>query len=206
MKISLPKIAGLITMLLFTLSTKAHNTDYVITVQGDTLACKISGLGFVRYGYKTAQMKTQKPILLSEIKEYYFCKAGVIYRKVYKRPNKPRSAEFLRVIENGKINLYEEINNAVHSSPSGGIENSSSTKWYISKGSDTVKILKNSDISLATLFFKSKEKRKNDFAEMIMDNKAVYDKYLADDKFSFEQIRALVHLYNTGELPKDQSK
>jgi len=206
MKISLTKIAALVTMLLFASSTKAQNADYVITVQGDTLACKISGLGFIRYGYKTAQMKTQKPILLSEIKEYYLSKEGVIYRKVYKRPNKPRSAEFLRVIENGKINLYEETTTTVSKDAAFGASASSSNKWYISKGSDTVKVLKNSDISLATLFFKSKEKRKNDFAEMIMDNKEVYDKYLADDKFSFEQIRALVHLYNTGELFKDQPK
>ena len=53
----------------------------------------------------------------------------------------------------------------------------SSTRWYVSKGSDTVKVLKNSDLSLGTLFFKSREKRMSDFEEMIKDNKEVYDKY-----------------------------
>jgi hypothetical protein len=179
---------------------KAQNNDYVITTNGDTLACKISELGWVHNGnYKTEQMKTKKQIQLSEIKEYYISKHNVIYRKVYKRANKPRSAEYLRVVENGKINLYEEINNTTYMSASGGMYSNSSSEWYISKNSDTAKVLKSSDMSLATLFFKSKEKRKNDFAEMIMDNKEVYDKYLADDKFSFKQIRDLVHLYNTGK-------
>ncbi|MDB5153450.1 MAG: hypothetical protein JWR54_2201 [Mucilaginibacter sp.] len=206
MRILLAQTSAFVALLLFTLSTKAQNTDYVITVQGDTLACKISELGWVHNGnYKTAQMKSRKQILLSEIKEYCVSKHNVIYRKVYKRANKPSSAEYLSVLENGKINLYEEIYTTSYMSAGSNMQYNSSinTKWYISKGSDTVKVLKNSDISLATLFFKSKEKRKNDFAEMIMDNQEVYDKYLTDDKFSFKQIRNLVHLYNTGETLKD---
>ena len=42
---------------------------------------------------------------------------------------------------------------------------------------------------------------------MIKDNKEVYDKYLADDKFGFAQIRNLIHLYNTGRsFESDQAK
>jgi hypothetical protein len=194
----------LIVLCLFTTSAIAQNTDYVITVQGDTLACKITELGWVHNGnYKTAQMKSKKQILLKEIKEYYVSKHNVIYRKVYKRADKPNAAEYLTVLENGKINLYEEIYYTPDMHQNSFKYDNSSTRWYIAKGSDTVKVLKNSDLSLATLFFKSKEKRKGDFEQMIMDNKEVYDKYLADDKFSFKQIRTLIHLYNTGEQPKD---
>ena len=207
MKIFLTQASVFVILLLFTLSTKAQNRDYVITANGDTLACTITFPAFVQYGkYKTASMDKPKQILMGEIKELYLSKHNILIREVYKHPGKKWSAQFMTVLENGRINLYEEAINYTHMDAGGGMYTSSSNKWYVSKGSDTLKVIKNSDYSMSALFFKSKKSRKNDFVEMIMDNKAVYDKYLADDKFSFEQIRALVHLYNTGELPKDQPK
>jgi hypothetical protein len=198
-----PKILMICNILvLASLNLKAQNKDYVITIRGDTLACTITTPAFVPNGkYKTAQMNRPREISENEIKEYYISKDRILYREVLKRPGKAASALFMVVLESGKINLYDETTNTTYmnSGPYGGVSSSSSTVWYISKGSDTIKPIKNSDFSISSVFFKSRKTRENVFAGMIMDNKEVYDKYLADDKFSFKQVRYLVHLYNTGK-------
>jgi hypothetical protein len=97
----------------------------------------------------------------------------------------------MTVVEDGKINLYEMIVTTTTPGMNGASYSNSNTEWYVSKGTDTAMILK------GKLF--GREKRKNDFAELLADNKAVYDKYMSDDKFGFDEIRNLVHLYNTGE-------
>jgi len=206
MKILSAQTFAFVILLLFTLSAKAQNSDYVITTNGDTLACTITTPAFVQNGkYKTSGMDKSKQILMSEIKEYYISKDSALFRKVYKRPGKTGSAKFMVVLENGKINLYEEIINTTYMNPgmNGGMYTNSSTTWYLSKGSDTLKAIKNADFSISALFFKSRKSRENEFAEMIMDNKKVYDKYLADDKFSFKEVRNLVHVYNTGKPFKE---
>ena len=67
------------------------------------------------------------------------------------------------------------------------------------KGSDYVHDFKGNGLNLG----KTRAERKTDFANMLIDNKNVYEKFLADDKFSFEQIRNIIHLYNTGEQYRD---
>jgi hypothetical protein len=201
MKISLVKTSAFVSLLLFALATRAQNRDYVITVKGDTLQCVITMPLFMQNGkYQTANMPKPHQIVMGEIKEYYIAKKDILYRKVYKRPGKRGSAAYMIVLENGKINLYEEISQTYNSNPASSVPTgSSSEENYISKNSDTVKVLRSSEISVESLFLKSKKSRKNDFADMIKDNEQVYNKFLAEDKFSFKQIRNLVHLYNTGQ-------
>ncbi|HAL82682.1 MAG TPA: hypothetical protein DCO83_10955 [Mucilaginibacter sp.] len=97
----------------------------------------------------------------------------------------------MTVVESGKINLYELITSTTSYGANGTMYSSSNTGWYVSKGTDTAILIK------GTLL--ARQKRKNEFADLLADNKTVYDKYMADDKFGFDEIRNLVHLYNTGE-------
>ena len=187
------KIAPLLSVtLLVTLSLKAQKQDYVITLHGDTINCKfISDLK-----YKVGGVDKPKRVNFYEIKEYYIAKDNTLCRAVY-RPG-DRLPYFMTVVERGKIDLYEENYEYVLTRTSGITNNYSTSTWYIAKGTDTVKVLKSSDFSVSAIFLKSKKSRENIFADMIKDNKDVYDKYIADDKFNFGQIRYLVHLYNTG--------
>lgn len=180
-------------LLFFTSNLKAQNRDYLITIKGDTLNCKING-----EKYKADGMDKPKRISFYEIKEYYIAKDNLLCRAVYLPEH--RLPQFMTVLESGKINLYQQTNEYYQmNSVQGGMSYSTSiTDWYIAKETDTVTIVKNSDISLGAIFFKSKKTRKNDFAEMLKDNKAVYDKFIAEDKFSIGEIRNLIHLYNTG--------
>ncbi|HEY2581071.1 MAG TPA: hypothetical protein VGI43_04660 [Mucilaginibacter sp.] len=178
----------------------AQSQDYVITVAWDTIICNISHPTFSQFPkYKTADMRKAKDIYLGAIKEYYLAKENILYRKVYTKAGKPFFCEYMSVVEKGKVNLYEKFKTI----PRPNATADELIEWYVAKGTDTVKLLKSSDHTLGAIFIKSREKRKNDFIEMISDNKEVYDKFLANDDLSFDKIRNLIHLYNTGEPLKN---
>lgn len=179
----------LLSTLVFTVITvNIKAQDYVITVKGDSIPCRISAPLIGKMKYKVDSMGESKKIKPDEIREYYIARKNDRERAVYK--DSTGRPWFMTVIEKGRISLYQVITIYYHN----GLT-TSSTEWYVGKGSDYV-----SDLKTSSLFsLKSKRKRKDIFAEMLKDNKAVYDKYMADDKFSFKQIRNLVHLYNTGQ-------
>ena len=118
------------------------------------------------------------------MKGYYIADQSVWYRRVFFDRNK---TEFMIVVESGKINLYELI-----------VQNRQGmewTQWYASKGTDTAIIIKNPQLFTGN----SRQKRKNEFADFLADNKAIYDRYMADNDFGVDKIQNLVHLYNMRE-------
>ncbi|MDN5287073.1 MAG: hypothetical protein JWR38_3347 [Mucilaginibacter sp.] len=195
MKLLFTKAALCILAILFATGVKAQqNPDYVITAKGDSVPCKIKTplISCSAGNYKTTANSASVKIKPDEISEYYLSKKETRYKSVIKEgKTKP---EFLTVLETGKINLYEQVtevytNNAV----------TNVTQWYVAKGTDTVKQLKTDDLIIS----KSRKQRKGEFASLISDNKVIYDKYTAENKFSFKQIRDLVRQYNAGEPLKD---
>ncbi|MGZ3757178.1 MAG: hypothetical protein ACXVAY_12720 [Mucilaginibacter sp.] len=183
-------------LLLVAANTFAQQTDYVITTKGDTLQCDISFPLFSSAGkYKVNGSNQSGKLKPDEIKEYYSYRKKTLYRAI----NKPgtEKPEYALVVEKGKINLYQQVtqyyNYAVNA------YSSNTVQWYVGKGTESVVELKTSGL----FFDKSRKERKDDFADMIKDNKIVYDKYMADGKFTFKQLRKLVHLYNTSEELED---
>jgi len=204
MNLNFTKLSICILGLTLTVAAKAQKRDYVITANQDSVYCTISRSFFSgNSSYKLNDGKSFK-IKPDEIKEFYLGNEDVKQRSVIRQGKKKH--EFMTVLEDGKISLYQELtSNPGHMGANGMYYGgTSSTQWYIAKGNDTVTEVKNNDFSLAIIFNKSRKHRKADFVEFISDNQAVYDKYKAEDKFSFKQVRGLVHLYNTGEpLKKD---
>lgn len=186
MKLSLIKmLLGGITLLV-TFNASAQDQDYVITLKGDTIRCKVSKSIFGAFSYETPEMNGSKRIKTNDIKE--FIRKKTIYASVH-RDDKNKS-EFMEVVEKGVISLYQVTYYSYSQYGS-----TSTTNWFVGKKSDTVSILKTNGL-FAT---RSRQQRKDSFSEMLKDKKEIYDKYVAEDKFSFEQIENLVHLYNTGE-------
>jgi len=182
-------------ILLAALTARAQNNDRVITVSGDTIACRIS-FPFLGGAAKYRTSKDEKAIKITtdNVKGYYVAGQSTWYRRVFWDPKTLFSKSrlyFMTVVESGKINLYELIMTTNTFGANGAMYTNSGKGWYVSKGTDTVTLIK------GAIF--SRQKRKNEFADLLTDNKAVYDKYLADDKFGFDEIQNLVHLYNTGE-------
>ena len=203
MKITLKLFLICNILLLTSFQSQGQNKDYVITTAGEKIPCNISlSALFGAKEYKGPQVRGIQPINTEFVKEYYVAKQRTLYRKVLLKPGKESSAEFLAVKESGKINLYEQVTTisvpyVINPGPNGILQtgSSSTVTWYISKGSDTLTTIKDSDFSF---FLKTKKSRKNAFGEMIRDNREVYEQYITDDKFSFKEIRDLIHRYNTG--------
>lgn len=195
MKLLLTSILVFSILMLFTISVNAQTEDYVITPKGDTLKCSISFplIGASKYTIPGAKSKKMDR---DEIKEYYITRKDLRKRVVFM--GHKSKADFMTVIENGKISLYEIVYN--HYSQ---YSNQSTTEWYVGKSSDRVLALKTSDL----LFLgKARKERKDDFSDMLKDKPEVYEKYMAEDKFSFSAIRNLVHLYNTGHTLDEEKK
>jgi hypothetical protein len=192
MKILIAQAIIFIAAITLTFSANAQS-DYVITVKGDSIPCKISTPLFGGIKYQSATMSEPKKINPDEIEEYYITGQNVLHRAIFIDNN--RKPVYSTVVEKGRISLFEMVYTTTNFN--GAMATTTTTKtWYITKGTDHAKSLKSTGI------FFGRSKRKDDFAEMLNDNKGVYDKYMAEDKFSFGQIRNLVHLYNTGLYDK----
>jgi hypothetical protein len=160
------------------------NADYVITIKGDTVAAR---LNFPVFGKNTyaIDLNGNQDLTPKVVKEYYIVDKNERYRSVL-RPGESKPV-FLKVLEAGKINLYEDL-------LQNSVTNAYSAVWYITKDSDKLTELKITKLSPA-----KPGKKKNEFEESISDNKNVYDTYIQEKKYTFNQVRGLIHLYNTGE-------
>ena len=199
----LPFLATALICFLF--SSKLLAQEYVITIKGDSIPCKIKFPFGGSVKYKSDTMQKFNKVNTDEIKEYYSSDDSSLYRAVY--VDNSKKPTFLEVVEKGKINLYQEVISSPPHSVTTGIAFSitaQNTIWYISKGSNYVQQLKNSNYTITGLFEKSRQKRENDLIEKIMDNKPVYEKFIADDSFSYKEIRNIIHLYNTGQPFKEK--
>ncbi|MES2377957.1 MAG: hypothetical protein V4553_15325 [Bacteroidota bacterium] len=192
------KLTACILISIQSVSVKAQDADkypdYVIIKKGDTIVCSIkTPFLSMESVYKTEASKKTIRILPWQVKEYYINRDSITYLSV--RKNGVKVPDFMKAIEKGAINLLEERYIKMGGTPGVSGYMSSTTNWYISKGSDTARSLKTSEL----FFNKSKKSRKNIFIDMIKDKQEIYDKYLADDSFTFEELRTIVHLYNTGK-------
>ncbi len=190
--------------LLLALSVKAQTDDYAITKNGDTVKCLMTFpdgftptdhlyLGGANIKYRTGDTYKEGTISPFDFKEFYCFREKLLCRSVFIKAEEGRT--FMKVLEKGKINLYQ------FAYPGFNITNQSRNQsyyviWYVSKGSDTVKELKTDGFIMKS----RKKERLDNLAEMLMDNKAVYDKFMVKNVFSFGRLRNFVHLYNTGEL------
>jgi hypothetical protein len=195
MKISLIKTFIFAISMLSAISLKAQ--DYVITVKGDSIPCKVNKPLLGAYKYKGDGMSESVKIKPEVIKEFYFSKRKELYRSVFR--DSTSDPVFMTVVEKGPISLYQFIYSNYN-----GVTTTTTTVWYVGKNSDNVLELKTTGLFLS----EGKQSRKDALANMLADKKDVYDKYKAEDKFSFAQIRNIVHLYNTGkpwEKPEKQT-
>lgn len=183
-------VALLLSVTTYTVKAQSKS-DYIITLKGDTIKCKVKSI-FLGSGirFKSDKMEDYKEVDATMIKQYYRSKNAYPYRAII--PFYRKKPEFMTVIEEGKINLYQHI---VQSYANG--HSMINIYWYVQKGTDTVRQIKSS-----TIFnVKNRKERKDEFLELISDNKEVLEQYINAKSFSFDQIRASIHYYNTGEAP-----
>jgi len=188
-KLFIAGIALLLTTFAEAQKSKKRTSDYVITPKGDTMICIITipMLGKNTYTTMTDTPRVLKP---DEVKEYYVRSKNERYRSVL-RPGETKPV-FLKVLEAGKINLYEDLT-------ANTAKDTYNATWYITKNPGKLVELRGNKLSPG-------KGQKNELQEMLMDNKDVYDAYVNDKKFTFDEARSFIHLYNTGEWQQGWGK
>jgi hypothetical protein len=177
-------------LLVLALHLKAQNQDYVIITKGDKLLCKISfPLFSVDVRYKTNDMSEPETLDPYQINEYYVAEGKKTYRAVYEPESK--ALKFMLVLESGKINLYECT---IRGYTSNGYTKMGTIR-YIEKKPDIFTAFKPRPF----YYEKTESSWRDEFVELIKDNKDVYDKYVADKKFTFKEVIKITHLYNMSE-------
>jgi hypothetical protein len=178
--------------------------DYVITKNNDTIHCKIRGdftyiIGVNReLKYRVNKKDKFIPINSDNITECFLANDTISY--VYKKlPGKKISGGFVKWLERGRINLYEQIIEI--DSPPAGKYGSSATYtnvyWYINKGTDSLVQVKSDAISHNNIG--SHKDRINAFLTMINDCDYVATELKYDDvkkEYDFDKIRAYIKMYN----------
>lgn len=193
MNIRITKAIFSIGLILFAFSSNAQTRywDMVITTKGDTVHCNIDPEPlFGKTKYIGAGMKKGVVIDTTTVREYFttgFTRhSKAVYVPVLKH------TVFLGVAEQGKINLYY-----LNISYQNG---TSSRELFVTKGSDQLYNVK--EPGLYDNYGSKTDKYKADLAAMLKDNTDAYNRYTAQKKFNDEQIKALVHFYNTGQEVK----
>ena len=172
--------------------------DFVVTMENDTIRGQaITGLfgGAVKKFIPVSGGKIKvKP---DKIKEYYISSSQKnMVAKI--TPGTTREI-FLERLEKGSIELYELNRTHYHYSAYGGGTTSRQVNWYVSKAGAPIVLLKHN----SWLTF-SKDRRKNEFFDLIKDNQELADRFTTSDKFSFKEIKSLISLYNEDARRKPQ--
>ncbi|RYZ95328.1 MAG: hypothetical protein EOP47_26045 [Sphingobacteriaceae bacterium] len=172
---------------IFTVPAKAQQHDFVITNNGDTVQCKLK---FAFFGgapsYQTDTLGEFIKIKSDKIRYFRSFKDGKTRRAakaVYINGSKKR--RFIDIVQEGEIMMYKMVQT--------GYNYVQTTTWYAAKGTDTLTELKTSAILATT----SRKSRKEFLKDILKDKPEIYDKYVADDSFSFAAIGDLIYLYNT---------
>jgi len=121
-----------------------------------------------------------------------------LYRAVY--IDNGKLPTYLPYAEKGKINLYYRVDTSSNKITQFGTNTTTMSRavvrWFAGKDSaDYVHDLNVVFLSAT----KTKKRMKSAFALLLKDNPQVLNKFITDDKYDFEEVEKIVHLYNTGE-------
>ncbi len=214
------KLFLLLSLLILGVSTNAqlpfNHSSYIVTKTNDTIYGKIK-VNIFTGNLKLVTADSAYEINPNIYTAYYHAKQKAIYRskvlpslipeKLAKKMSITPKADWLKCIEDGRITLYEvnsylygyTLDNALGIATTlssiiatGGIPNAKFTNWYIEKeGTQLVPIKYNSFASTGS---STRKERKVLLQEMVSDK--ISEQNYKNKSFTFENIRALVRLYN----------
>lgn len=176
-----------------TVSKLSAQDDFIIDVNGTKIVGQANKVEFEKVKFQPLAEKKKLKFKPSDLKEVFRKKDG-LFRSVYV-PDKKKQL-FLKVLEDGKLKLYQYYNNVKRWGYFGAgpnpIANASSLDiiWYAEKNGELVEIKTNS-------WFGSRKARKERFREFIQDNERILQRYEAEQKFSFDFVRSLIADYNS---------
>ncbi|SHG12261.1 hypothetical protein [Pedobacter caeni] len=182
---ALKKMLLVFSIVSCSIATVYAQKDYVVTTQKDTLWGKINDYNLNKVKYRQTDSSDKVKYSPLEVDAFHLEKKQEDYQAV--QPSKWDKKVFLLRIEFGKISLFEYVNSF------SGYKGASHTivTWYASKGNGIPIEVKSNNL------IGSRKDRKDAFYSLIEDNKTIAERYLAADKFSFDQVREVIKQYNT---------
>ncbi|NQX52088.1 hypothetical protein HQN86_00530 [Pedobacter panaciterrae] len=188
----------------FATSKVQAQTDFVIMNDGTKLMGEIKNQNLKKVKFIGSGEKKVRKFGPTDITEVY--KTGrETFRSVGLPGNKGRF--FLQVLENGRIKLYEYFKGGMGRTPAvpnsyggsglgfGG--NGPLQYWYAQKDNGELVEVKSNQM------WGSRKTRKDNFSTLIADNPRILDRYIKEDKFTFDFVRSLIEEYNNTQEKKD---
>ncbi|MBC7914318.1 MAG: hypothetical protein H7Y07_09360 [Pyrinomonadaceae bacterium] len=172
------------SILLFTFFIANAQSDYIVTLKGDTVLGEIRSKNNDWVKFKENRQSKFIKLPSSGIQSVYV----LIYDEyfAYKVVIDGGKLLLLQRLDNGLIKLYDLTTYSYSKYGS-----SKYVKWYAEKeDSPLVEIKTNS-------FFGSKEARKNAFVSLISDQPSIVDIFNKEEKFNFKFIQGLIQQYNS---------
>lgn len=176
--------------------------DYIVTAKGDTIRCHISKKFLSRKMKYTSQgSQDSQNISPDSIKAYYRSEDTTFFAS--KHLPASHDAEFVQILEHGKIDLCEFIVHQTSYTGFGQMSSQTYTFWYVGKSdNDSVKLVKTD----AIIAFNSKyvgsvsrKQRESNLMDIISDNADLLARYKDVRKstgYDWDLIRAYVKIYN----------
>ena len=163
--------------------------NYVINTHNDTIKCEMRTtlFGAVKYQPIASNGKFIK-VTTKEIKEYYTAKDSSTHVAIT-LPDR-NDPEYVKLLERGKINLYEQL--VVSYSQYGSNRN---YYWYISKDNSPLKQIKSN-----TIFTDGSRKERREYlAGLMAEDQAVVDEFKNESDFSLKKLTYFIHKYNADQ-------
>jgi hypothetical protein len=172
-------------ILTFTLfKAQSQQKDYIITTKGDTIGANIK-LDFWsgKVLYQLPGAKRFKPVDDNTVEQYFWSENNNATFIAIILPGN-NSPTFVKLLERGKINLYEVVSHS----------GKTSTKyWYASKPNAPIFEINNERRLLGT----DKQLKRN-FTALLSDNQRLLQSFNQQNKYSFKLIRYSIQQYNAG--------
>jgi hypothetical protein len=164
--------------------------DYVVTAKNDTFHCKIK-LDVLGHLYAYRPVKSDNYIVIDHklIKEVYLSRDSGTY--LYIELSAPRYPTWLRLMEKGAVNLYQEVLNT------GSVIDRESTYWYLSKGTGPLVQIKTNAASAFNIG--SEKDRIQAFVDLMNDCSYVAAEVAnagIEKNYEYDVIRNFIKMYN----------
>ena len=165
------------------------SSGYVITAKGDTVKCEFK-YPVTKLRYKPLNATKYLKINADDIREFYVNADSSVYEAILAGRGLP-DPEFLKRLETGAMNLYEENNS--WSLNQNSIIPGKTTVWYVDKKNKPLIELKSENV----LFDSSRKSRKASFIEMISDDQPLVEKLKNERNFDLKTLRNYITEYNS---------
>jgi hypothetical protein len=171
-------------------------SDYIVTVKGDTLYGKIKDAFLGKLKFKQTGKIEFEVIDVDKHSQYFISKDTINFVSIQLPQSKKR--EFLKRLEFGKIQLYEKFVSHPTTTGTGGlmIGGGASFFWYAGFTTDQLLEIKTNSL------LGSRAQRESNFDSLLRSRPELLDSFKKKKSFSADMLRYFIQRYNAEDANK----